>query len=125
MAVKKVVMRKSIKNKTKNSKVQDLSLSDLYALYMFVSNDGNNRGFGVTTPDAREVVLEKQREIEQELYLRAYGYNPFEKHKVIFEGMKPEDIDLDRVAVSKGEIEEPKDEEPQRFIVVKNNAKEG
>lgn len=125
MVAKKVIKRKPRKNKTKSLKIQDLSLSDLYALYTFVSNDGNNRGFGVATPDARKVVREKQREIEKELYLRAYGYNPFEKYKVIFEGMKPEDVDLDRVVIAKGEIEEPKDEEPQRFIVVKNNVKEG
>lgn len=124
MPAKKVVKRKTKKKVTKVTKIQDMPLADLYALYLFVSSDGNNRGFGVTSPDARVIVREKQREIEQELYMRAYGYNPFDKHKVEFEGMKPEDIDLDRVAIVKGEIEEPKDEEPQTFIVAKNLERE-
>jgi hypothetical protein len=119
MATKKVV--KSKKKDTKYSSLQGLSFSDLYALYLFVSNDGNNRGFGATSPDARVVVRDKQREIEEELYLRAYGYNPFKKHKVVFDGVKPEDIDLDRVAViTPGDNKEPEDAEPETFVVHKN-----
>ena len=123
---KKVVKRKASKKKPSADKIQDLSFSDLYALYLFVSNDGNNKGFGVTSPDARQVVRKKQREIETELYLRAYGFNPFEEHKVVFDGVKPEDIDLDRVAVIvSGDNKEPGDEDPQRFVVAKNKEKEG
>jgi len=120
--------KKVVKRKTKSEKVDitKLSIADLYALYLFVSNDGNNRGFGMTSPHAKEVVRDKQRAIETELYLRAYGYNPFEEHKLVqvHEGMKPEDIDLDRVAVYQGEDKEPQDKKPDTFVVVKNKEEE-
>lgn len=124
MAKKKVVIRKKKKTvrkkATKTLDIQKMSTADLYSLYLFVSNDANNRGFGMTSPNARAVVRVKQKEIEQELYLRAYGCNPFEKHQVVVEGTKPEDVDLDRFVVAKGENEEPVDEKPDTFVVAKN-----
>lgn len=118
----KKIVKKTSTNKTS---IKDMSTSDLYALYLFVSNDGNNRGFGMTSPMAKAVVREKQREIEQELYLRAYGYNPFEEYKQEFHGMKPEDIDLDKVVVYSGPDKEPEDKEPQTFVVAKRPKTEG
>jgi len=116
---KKVVKKKA---ETKIMSIKEMSTADLYALYIFVSNDGNNRGFGMTSPKAKDIVRGKQKELENELYIRAYGYNPFEEHKVVavHEGVKPEDIDLDKVLVVTGDNKEPKDEKPDTFIVVKN-----
>jgi len=124
---KKIVKRKK---KEQSVDITTLSIADLYALYLFVSNDGNNRGFGMTSPAAREVVRSRQKEIEQELYKRAYGYDPFAEHKLEIEGMKPEDIDLDRVAVYKHESDDEtkvtmeEDEKPETFVVVKNKTEE-
>lgn len=97
--------------KDKIVKVENLSISDLYYLYLFVSNDANNRMFGKTDPKIKEVIRKKQKEIEQELYERAYGYNPFVKFKTEYNGIKPEDIDLNNVKCEKA---------PQTFIVAKN-----
>lgn len=122
--VKKVVRKSNKTEASSQADLQDLCLADLYALYLFVSNDANNRGFGMTSPEARKVVRNKQKEIEKELYVRAYGLDPFAEYKLEIEGMKPEDIDLDRVAIVQGDNKEPEDEKPETFIVVKNKEKE-
>jgi len=127
MTAKKVVKRKTSplvkKRKKKKNGIKDMSTADLYALYLFVSSDAN-KGFGVS-PSTMAIVRGKQKEIEQELYMRAYGCDPFEANKVVIEGVKPEDIDLDKVAtIVSGDVEEPKDEEPKRFVVAGGPLKE-
>lgn len=117
---KKVVRKKKVAKKTKALDIKKISTADLYSLYLFVINDANNRGFGVTSPGARSIIRDKQKAIEEEFYLRAYGYNPFQEHRVVVEGMKPEDVDLDRFVVTRGPNKEPTDEQPDTFIVVKN-----
>jgi hypothetical protein len=91
--------------------IKNLSISDLYYLYLFVSNDANNRMFGKTDPKIKEVIIKKQKEIEQELYERTYGYNLFAKFKTEYNGMKPEDIDLNNVEHK---------ESPRTFVIAKN-----
>ena len=120
MAKKKKVVRKKKAKKTTKSDVDSMTTSDLYSMYMFVANDANNRGFGLTSPEARDIVRERLKEIEEELYFRAYGYNPFKEHKVVVSGTKPEDVDLDRFAVVKGPNKEPEDKKPETFVVAKN-----
>lgn len=97
--------------KDKTVKIENLPISDLYYLYLFVSNDANNRMFGKTDPKVKEIIRKKQKEIEQELYERIYGYNPFDKFKTEYNGIKPEDINLDNIKC---------EEVPQTFVVAKN-----
>jgi len=83
-----------------NVKVTELSLSDLYALYRFVSSD-RDKVFGIAHKTAEKVVSAKLKEIENELYCRAYGHNPYETKvgaeqqnvtKITVDGQKPEDV---------------------------------
>lgn len=106
--------------------MKDLSFSDLYSMYLFVSGDANFKGFGGTSPEAKKIIREKQKEIEEELYQRVYGFNPFVKHRkeAVFLGIKPEDIDLDRVLVVRHPVEEPKDEQPETFVVAGQETEE-
>jgi hypothetical protein len=101
------------------SEVKDLSFSDLYMMYQFVFGDAA-RGFGSASMDARKLVRDKQKEIEDELYERAYGFNPFTKFakKIVFEGQKPEEIDLDKFMAKK--VEEVTD---KTFAVVQGDKK--
>jgi len=117
---KKIIRKKKAVKTGVMLGIQKMSTADLYSLYLFVSNDANNRGFGVTSPDARAVVRNKQKEIEEELYLRAYGCNPFKKYQVVVEGMKPEDVNLDRFVVTSGPNKEPEDIKSDTFVVTKN-----
>jgi len=118
--VKKVVKKKAPKKKNVPVK---MSFADLYMMYTFVSNDANNKGFGMTAPEARRVVRGKQKELEEEMYKRIYGFNPFEKFSITVEGEKPENINLDRFTVVKNKPnnDDPKDDEPQTFVVAKNS----
>lgn len=120
--------KKVVKKKTKQSGPQDLnevSFADLYSMYLFVSHDANNRGFGKTTPEAKTIVRQKLAAIEEEIYMRLYGFNPFTEFvkKAVVQGQKPEDIDLDRFVVAKGPNKEPENKKPETFVVAKNKTK--
>lgn len=99
-----------------------LSFSDLYAMYQFVFSDAA-RGFGSASVDARVVVKNKQKELEDELYNRIYGFNPFTKFAKSFtvKGQKPEDIDLNKFMAKKVDEEVP--EESKKFAVIKGESK--
>ena len=92
--------KKKIVRKEKKNKLEEMATADLYALYVFVSNDAN-RGFGSITKEANEIVSKARDELKEELYRRAYGRNPYKEFPVVIEGIKPEDVDLDRFVVYK------------------------
>lgn len=55
--------------------IKVLSLSELYSLYQFVSaKAGMMLGW---KEEAKKVIRERMEEIEEELYDRAFGLNPF------------------------------------------------
>ena len=114
------MVKKVVKKKKKNTSTLDkMSFSDLYAMHLFVSSDAS-RVFGHLASGARKVVLEKEKEIREMLYKKVFGFNPFEKFKTVIVGKKPEEIDLDKFIVLNKIEGEPKDKEPQKFVVVKN-----
>jgi len=79
--------------------MKDLSFSDLYAMYLFVCGDPNNKGFGATSQEQKAIVGKKKIELENELYVRVYGFNPHSKSETVtIVGQKPEDIDLNEVS---------------------------
>ena len=72
----------------------DLSMADLYAMYLLVSSN-RNRGFGSTQAATKSLIDVKIKEVEEELYSRVYGFNPFANKDlgvVVIEGEKPEDV---------------------------------
>jgi hypothetical protein len=69
--------------------IKDLSLSELYILYQFVSADAS-MCFGPKNDKAKNIISARAKEIKEELYLRAYGQNPFVVSTV--EGQKPEEV---------------------------------
>lgn len=75
--------RKKIVNSGK-AKVKELPFSDLYALYLFVSSR-------LDTPFKKQlatnILNERFIEVENELYERAYGVNPYK-----VEGQRPEEV---------------------------------
>jgi len=105
--------------------VKDLSFSDLYAMFMFVSAD-RNKGFSVFGADVKTIIDKKYAEIESELYLRTHGCNPFKS--VVINGANPIDVvksfkpEEKNFVVVKNEQEEKeeKTEEVVTFIVAKN-----
>jgi hypothetical protein len=129
--------RKQVRNADGSVVLADLTVADLYSLLMFVSAD-RNRGFNAVSPDKKALVEKKFKEIENELYVRTYGYNPFVA--IVINGQKPEDVvdNLDSTVyvsdnkepitqtfvVAKNEKEAPKEEikqeGPQTFVVAKN-----
>jgi len=125
--------RKKVLNEGGEIKVIDLSMADLYALYLFVGAH-RSKGFNIIPNETKTLIDHKFVEIEDELYRRAYGCNPFKKVPlVVYEGMRPEDIDLDKFeikdkdenktnnfVVTKNENIESKDVAPQVFAVFKN-----
>lgn len=54
--------------------VKGMLTSDLYALYMFVCSRPINNNH-----TAKEVVIERIAEIEEELYNRSFGFNPYKR----------------------------------------------
>lgn len=119
--------------------LETLSVADLYAMFVFVSAD-KNRGFSAISTEQKAIVDRKYAEIEEELYRRTYGYNPFMKQqKLVVEGQNPETvikgmtdettmyvntskepITQTFVVTKNEEQQEPKDEAPQIFVVAKN-----
>jgi hypothetical protein len=126
--------RKKVSNESGEVVVANLSMADLYALYTFVSSN-RGKGFRIMPLEVKLAVDKKFIEVEDELYKRAYGCNPFKESVIVHEGVKPEDINLnlfdkhdkenietpERFVVKTNEvIDEPKDEKPQTFAVFKN-----
>lgn len=119
-----------------------ISFSDLYMMYLFVSGDAG-RTFG-PNPEAKKEVREKLRVLENELYKRVYGKNPFTP--ITITGIEPTSIDLNKFVqqakeeksetVEKAQepadkkfivvqepITEPKDQSPQTFVVFDESPK--
>lgn len=72
------MQKKSIQKIAPRSGKQDIrsvSTADLYAMLLFVSADAN-KTFG-DNEHAKLIVRGKQKEIEDELYFRIYGFNPY------------------------------------------------
>ena len=94
------------------------SLSDLLGVYRLIC-EHRDLGFGRLDAKAKKVVSSRLREVEDELCNRVYGFNPFVsgKPEKTIEGVKPEEIDLDRFAVAKPVDKELKDEQPKTFVV--------
>lgn len=67
--------------------MKDLSFADLYAMYQFVVSDFH-QSFG-GNKEALRKVSEKKRELEEEMYLRTYGENPY---TVTVNGEDPEKV---------------------------------
>ncbi|MFA5023356.1 MAG: hypothetical protein WC523_00165 [Patescibacteria group bacterium] len=111
-----------------NVSVKNLSMADLYALYMFVSANWN-RGFGAGKKNAEKVIEAKMKEIEEELYSRAYGRNPFVAEKIVsatttIEGQLPEQV-LASLPIVKFDGEEKTEQKPQsNFIIANKDIKE-
>lgn len=82
----------------KESDITKITTSDLYSMYLFITQDPNNTGFGRVSKDAKVLIKKKQKEIEEELYNRVYGFNPFEQHVV--EKIDPNSPATDYVAVN-------------------------
>ena len=80
---------KKIYNKDGSAMLSGLSFSDLHAMLMFVATN-REKGFNVS-PQTKMVIDARYREIEEELYIRAYGHNPFAS-KAVIDGQKPEDV---------------------------------
>jgi len=112
-----------------------LSVADLYAMLAFVRAD-RSRGFSSISAEQKAIVDRKHNDIEEELYRRTYGHNPFKKKEIVIDGQKPEEV-LDNMngtehasdgkeasaqtfIVTKNETPEPKDEHPSTFVVAKN-----
>lgn len=55
--------------------LKDLSYSDLYSLYLFVASKASMHFGG--RKEARQLVQTRLAEVEQELYLRSFGSNPY------------------------------------------------
>jgi sulfur carrier protein ThiS len=106
--------------------LDSMSVADLYALFMFV---GSNRGRSAGR-DAKIAVDQKFFQIEEELFNRAYGYDPFKKDVVTITGQKPEDVlgelrtkAVQTFIVTKNEdilLDEATGMPPQTFVVKKN-----
>jgi hypothetical protein len=65
----------------KTNDLEEIAFADLYAMYLFVTGEAN-RHFN-TAPEARKVVIDKQKELRKELCNRTYGFDPvFENLKV-------------------------------------------
>ena len=91
-------MKKKISktNKTKVD-VKKVSFSDLYALYSFVGGV-NNMTFGQKWEKTKEPVRNRLKEIEEELYNRAFGFSIFASSfaTLTVEGQDPTKIDLSK-----------------------------
>jgi hypothetical protein len=106
----------------KRGRKTKISFADLYAMYLFVSEDAN-RSFG-GNEKTRKIVREKQEELKDELYIRVYGSNPYNKdkeerfiRKTTIDGEKPENINFSKIddIIENGEKAQP-------YVVVKNTA---
>jgi len=106
----------------KKEGLEAVSFSDLYMMYLFVSGDAG-RTFGPNT-DAKKEVREKLKVLEDELYRRVYGKNPF--MPITITGVEPTSIDLSKFAapIKDGAITEKTSEseitEDKKFIVVQD-----
>lgn len=69
-----IFLRKEEKMKVN---IKDLSYSDLYSLYLFVSSK-SNLCFGDKFESGKKIVRERLEEIEKELFDRSFGINPYE-----------------------------------------------
>jgi len=98
--------------------ISNLSLADLYALYLFVDRN-MNRGFGRASVAAKHEVSERYMQIENELYRRAYGHNPFKVYPADTDVESGRQLqDMVTVLDEKGEkVEAVRD----TFVVVKNS----
>lgn len=72
--------------------LKDLSYSDLWAMFQFVSQE-YNKSFGPKT-EAKRIIHERHAEIVNELNERTYGGNPYNSEKVEINGVVPESVDL-------------------------------
>ena len=79
-------------NKKPTNNIALISFADLSAMYRFINEEIRN----MPGPEARKVILQRRAIVEQELYERAYGFNPHTLDSVVVEGQKPEDIDLSK-----------------------------
>ena len=62
-----------------NEPIGDLSkysFTDLYNMYLFVNTD-TNRVFNKYDKSTKELVFYKKKLLEEELYIRVYGHNPY------------------------------------------------
>lgn len=110
-------------NKTQG--LHGLDLQSLFLIYNFVLSNANT-GFGTIEQEGKVLIREKLMEIEEEIYNRIYGFNPFKKYRkvVSVKGTKPEDVNLDRFVVAKNKEQEVGDQNPKRFVVKKNKSKD-
>ena len=84
--------------------INDIGIRDLIELYTFVRADAD-RNFGANTR-GKAIVRARLAEIEETLYKRVYGSNPFVLLKI--EGQTPESIDLSKFDKTTG---------PQTYVV--------
>lgn len=84
-----------------------LTLGELLQLHAFVTADAS-KSFG-TKNEAKKIVRTRLAEVEEEVYMRVYGCNPFFAKAITVTGRKPEDIDL-------GKFDS---KEPKNFVVEK------
>src|SRR5271157_1454254 len=77
------------------SVLSELSFSDLHAMLSFVG-DNRNKGFNsYAGPEIKRLLDARFREIEEELYRRTFGKNPFER-QVVINGQDPKEV-LDKL----------------------------
>jgi len=112
-----------------NVDVKDLSMADLYALFLFVSSNWN-RGFGPGQKNAEKAISMRMKEVEGELFFRAYGQNPFSvtTKTIVIEGQKPEDViaamPMTTTDVKKEHADGKDETKQQTFVVADKNVKE-
>jgi hypothetical protein len=112
--------------------LSSLSFADLSAMLLFVGSD-RNKGFNSRANQQTKVLIDMRfHEIEEELYRRVYGKNPFEK-QVVINGQDPKEVmDKLKTVVVTDERGEPVDgavvlkddtETTTQTFVVKKNVK--
>ena len=105
-------MPKKKKEIVSKENVKDMSFADLHAMYLYVQSH-NGVGLGTVRAAAQVIILERLKEIEDELYTRAYGKNPF---KVVIVGQKPEEV----IAKFNAAKEDVKTDDESGAIIIKH-----
>ena len=102
--------RKVIRQKAHTKDLSDLSIQSLLSLYDFVCDD-YNKSFSAVSKEARDLIIKKKNDIEDEIYKRTYGFNPIKKYPARAFNSKPPEVK--KLVDSNEEIQ-------KRFIVKKN-----
>lgn len=57
--------------------MEETNFSDLYQMYMLAKEHISSREFSWCSKENKQKILERLKELEEDVYNRLYGFNPF------------------------------------------------